>query len=41
MAQLAKRTEHQIASLHGMGPKGVRALKAGLAERALRFKSTM
>lgn len=30
MAQLAQRTEHEVAALHGMGPKGIRVLRAAL-----------
>lgn len=38
MADLAKRTEREVADLHGMGPKGVRELKAGLAAERRRFR---
>lgn len=31
MSQLAQLTEQELLALHGMGPKGVRMLKAGLA----------
>jgi hypothetical protein len=32
-------TEAEIAKLHGMGPKGIRELKAALAERGWSFAS--
>jgi hypothetical protein len=35
--ELATYTENDIASLHGMGPKGIRILKAALAEHDLSF----
>lgn len=38
MAQLAHRPESEIASLHGMGPKGVRLLKEALAQQGRRFR---
>lgn len=31
MSQLAQRSEAELRALHGMGPKGIRLLKAGLA----------
>lgn len=31
MTQLAQHTEGELLALHGMGPKGIRLLKAGLA----------
>ena len=37
LAQLATRTEKEVADLHGMGPKGVRILKAALADAGLSF----
>ena len=35
--ELATHTERDIANLHGMGPKGIRMLKAALAEHGLDF----
>jgi predicted flap endonuclease-1-like 5' DNA nuclease len=35
--ELATLTERQIADLHGMGPKGIRILKAALADHGLAF----
>ena len=39
-AQVARRSEAELAALHGMGPKALAALKAALASRgtALRDK---
>ena len=37
LAQLATHPETEIAELHGMGPKGVRILKAALADAGLGF----
>ncbi len=37
LEQLARYSENEIAALHGMGPKGVRILKAALAEKGLSF----
>jgi hypothetical protein len=34
---LATHTEKQVADLHGMGPKGIRILKASLAAHGLAF----
>jgi len=34
---LATHTEKQVADLHGMGPKGIRILRAALAEHGLAF----
>jgi DNA-directed RNA polymerase alpha subunit len=39
LEQLTKVTEAEIAKLHGMGPKGIRELKAALAERGWSFAS--
>lgn len=36
--QLAKFTEHEIASLHGMGPGSLKRLKILLQEKGLQFK---
>jgi DNA-directed RNA polymerase alpha subunit len=35
MEQLTKMTEEQLLSIHGVGPKAVRALKSALAEQGL------
>ena len=35
---LARWTEADFAALHGVGPRGVRILKAALAERGLAFR---
>lgn len=40
MAQLAQRTEREIAGLHGMGPKGVRTLKQALAAQGRHFRTS-
>jgi len=40
MAQLALRSEDEVASLHGMGPKGVRLLKDALAKQGRRFRAS-
>ena len=37
LAQLTKATEKEIANLHGMGPKGIRMLKAALAAKGKSF----
>ena len=37
LKQLGKKTEKEIASLHGMGPKGIRILKESLREKGLGF----
>lgn len=37
LEQLSTHTEAEIASLHGMGPKGVRILKAALKSAGLQF----
>lgn len=33
LAQVAMRSESELAALHGVGPKALRVLKATLAER--------
>jgi DNA-directed RNA polymerase alpha subunit len=38
MAQLAQRTEAEVAALHGMGPKGLRVLKQALATQGRHFR---
>ena len=35
---LARWRERDVAALHGVGPKGVRILKAALAQRGLAFR---
>jgi predicted flap endonuclease-1-like 5' DNA nuclease len=40
MAQLAQRSEREVAAFHGMGPKGVRILKSGLAAQGRGFRLT-
>lgn len=40
MAQLAQWTEKDVAAFHGMGPKGVRMLKEGLAQQGRRFRGS-
>lgn len=37
LEQLAKVRESEVAALHGMGPKGVTLLRAGLKEKGLSF----
>jgi predicted flap endonuclease-1-like 5' DNA nuclease len=37
LEQLATWTERDVAALHGMGPKGIRILKAALTEQGLAF----
>ncbi len=37
LEQLATWTERDVVALHGMGPKGIRILKAALAEHGLSF----
>ncbi len=38
MSQLAKRSRAELAVLHGMGPKGIRMLEAGLAATGRRLR---
>lgn len=38
MPQLAQHGEHEIAALHGMGPKGIRVLKQALAAQGRHFR---
>ncbi len=40
LSQLAQHSESSVASLHGMGPKGVRLLAEALAEHGHRFRAT-
>jgi hypothetical protein len=40
LQQLAKRTEDEIADLHGMGPKAIGQLKSALRKRNLSFAQT-
>jgi predicted Fe-Mo cluster-binding NifX family protein len=37
LAQLAKKTEAEIAALHGMGPNAIATLKRALAANRLSF----
>ena len=37
LAQLARRTEREIADLHGMGPSSIKLLRAALHARGLDF----
>jgi hypothetical protein len=39
MAQLAQHSERSVAALHGMGPKGLRVLKAALASQGRHFRA--
>ena len=38
MSDLSKWTEADVGALHGMGPKGIRMLKDGLAKRGGGFR---
>lgn len=38
MAELAQWTEKDVAALHGVGPKGIRILAAGLAAEGRHFR---
>jgi hypothetical protein len=38
MASLAKWSEHDVAELHGMGPKALAVLKAALKEQGRGFR---
>jgi predicted flap endonuclease-1-like 5' DNA nuclease len=38
MTELARRTEREVAELHGMGPKGIRILKAALVAQGRSFR---
>ena len=38
LEQLTAMTEAQLLQLHGMGPKGIRILRAALAEKGLSFR---
>lgn len=38
LSGLARWRERDFAELHGVGPRGVRILKAALAERGLAFR---
>ncbi|CAN5180612.1 hypothetical protein BH11PAT4_BH11PAT4_3480 [soil metagenome] len=40
LEDVAKKTEQELAVLHGMGPKGIRILKASLKEAGLGFKKS-
>jgi hypothetical protein len=39
LEDVARLTEKQVASLHGMGPKGIRILKQTFEQHGLRFAS--
>ena len=39
LQDLSQHSEGEIAKLHGMGPSGIKALKAALTEKGLAFKS--
>lgn len=39
MTQLARRSEAELKALHGLGPKGIRLLKAGLAKRGQHLRT--
>ncbi|MBK7908486.1 MAG: DNA-binding protein [Gemmatimonadetes bacterium] len=38
LAQLAQRSEASVAALHGMGPKGIRLLRAALEQQGRHFR---
>lgn len=38
MAQLTQWSEAELGALHGVGPKGLRILKEGLARQKMRFR---
>ena len=38
MNDLTRWTERELAALHGMGPKGIRLLREGLASSGLHFR---
>lgn len=38
LAKLARRTEAQVAELHGMGPNALAKLRASLGKEGLSFK---
>ena len=40
MEELTRRRERDVAELHGMGPKGIRMLKMGLASKGKRFRGS-
>ena len=40
LEQLTQVTEKELLRLHGMGPKGIRQLREGLAERGWTLRST-
>jgi hypothetical protein len=39
LSKISKKTENEIAGLHGMGPSGVVVLRKALHEKGLNFKS--
>ena len=38
LEQVASRSEEALLSLHGVGPKAIKILKAALNEKGLKFK---
>jgi len=38
LAELARRSEAEVAALHGMGPKAIEALKRAMAAQGLTFR---
>ena len=40
LEQLTQVTEKDLLKLHGMGPKGIRQLREGLAERGWDFRAS-
>lgn len=38
MEELTRRTEKELAAMHGMGPKGIRMLREGLEATGLSFR---
>ena len=39
LLELARRSEADVASLHGMGARGIQTLRAALAEHGLSFRA--
>lgn len=40
LAKLSRRTEADVAALHGMGPNAIKAIKTALKARGLGFAKT-
>jgi predicted flap endonuclease-1-like 5' DNA nuclease len=40
LAQVARRSEAELASLHGVGPKALGILKSALAQRGASFRAS-